>query len=94
MAHLNLVQTQRKEVAKEAMRQAKLLYQLAGEGRPYQPEEIFMIAPEVRESVFQLPKSPAELSREILLAEAKTHNYRNPSPDRKAVLASAEWHRL
>ena len=91
MTHLNLLQTQRKEIATEAMRQAKLLYQLAlAEGRPYQPEEIFVTAPEVRESVFSTPQVAYELSREILLADAKTHKFRHPSPNRKAVLASAQ----
>ena len=52
-AQLKAIQTERKEQAQEAMRQAKLLYQLAeAEGRPYQPEAYFNTAPEVRESVF------------------------------------------
>src|SRR5579862_2691923 len=61
-AYLNTLQTQRKAEAKEAMRQAKLLYQLAqAEGKPYQPEAYFITAPEVRESVF----STAEVAREV-----------------------------
>ena len=85
------MQAQRKEVAKDAMRDAKLLYQLAlAEGRPYQPEELFVTAPEVRESVFSTPEVARELSRAILLTQATTHWVHNPSPDRKAVLASAQ----
>jgi hypothetical protein len=48
------------------------------EGRPYHLEEIFVTVPEVRESVFSTPEVGYELSREILLAEAKTHKFRNP----------------
>ena len=48
MAYLDAIQTKRKEIAKEAMRQSKLLYQVAkAEGKPYQPEAYFITAPEV-----------------------------------------------
>ena len=45
IAYLDALQTKRKEIAKEAMRQAKLLYRLAqAEGKPYQPESFFTTA--------------------------------------------------
>ncbi len=83
MAYLETIQAKRKEIAKEAMREAKLLYQLAqAEGKPYQPETFFITAPEVRESVFSTPEVARELSREILIADAITHWVHSPRPAR------------
>ena len=75
MLQLKTLQTERKQVAQGAMRQAKLLYQLAqAEGKPYQPEAFFTIPPEVRESVFSTTQIAAELSREKLLNDAKHYD--------------------
>jgi hypothetical protein len=89
-ARLESLQARRKEAAQEAMRQAKLLYQLAqAEGRPYQPEGFFSTAPQVVESVFSTPEVARELSREILLADAQTHWVCSPKPTREAVATAA-----
>jgi len=70
-AQLKAIQAERKEQAQEAMRQAKLLYQLAeAEGKPYQPEAYFTAAPEVRESVFSTTEIVRELTRTKLLNDA------------------------
>jgi hypothetical protein len=72
MLQLKTLQTERKEQAQEAMRQAKLLYQLAqAEGKPYQPEAWFTAAPQVLESVFSTAEITRELSREELMNDAK-----------------------
>ena len=74
-AQLKAIQAERKEQAREAMRQAKLFYQLAeAEGRPYDPESYFSFAPEVRESVFSTP----EVTRQIHLAAATHHRACTP----------------
>lgn len=74
LTHLRALQAERKEAARQAMRQAKLLYQLAqAEGKPYQPEAFFIAAPEVRESVFSSAEIVRELSRAKLLSDAETY---------------------
>jgi len=80
-AQLKAIQAERKEQANEAMRQAKLLYQLAeAEGKPYQPEAFFVAAPEVRESVFSTAEIVRELSRAKLLRAAQAlDSESNPS---------------
>ena len=91
VAYLETLQAKRKETAKDAMREAKLLYQLAqAEGKPYQPEAYFIAAPEVRESVFSTPQVARELSREILIADATTHWVHSPRPARIPPSAFAE----
>jgi hypothetical protein len=73
-AQLKAIQAERKEQAREAMRQAKLFYQLAeAEGRPYDPESYFSFAPEVRESVFSTPEVVRELTRISLLHDAEAY---------------------
>ena len=73
---LKALQAERKESARDAMRQAKLLYQLAeAQGRPYQPETYFTAAPEVRESVFSTTEIARELSRAKLFKRRE-----NPRP--------------
>ncbi len=73
-AQLKSIQAERKESAKEEMRQAKLLYQLAeAEGTPYQPEAYFVTTPEVRESVFSTTEITRELTRTKLLIDATTY---------------------
>ncbi len=73
-AQLKAIQSERKEQAREAMRQAKLLYQLAeAEGRSYQPEAFFTTAPETRESVFSTSEIARELARTKLLNDAETY---------------------
>ncbi len=91
--HLKAIQTERKESAREAMRQAKLLYQLAeAEGRPYQPESYFTTAPEVRESVFSTQEIVRELSREKRLDDAKTYVSSGKLPKKEvAASAGASW---
>ena len=76
MAQLKALQTARKEAAKAAMEQAKLLYQLAqAEGKPYQPKAFFITAPEVMESVFSSTEVAREVSRAKLFWDAE--NYHN-----------------
>ncbi len=71
---LKALQAERKDQAREAMRQAKLLYQLAeAEGKPYQPEAYFTFAPEVRESVFSTTEVARELTRTNLLNDAEIY---------------------
>jgi hypothetical protein len=78
---LKTLQTERKEAAREAMRRAKLLYQLAqAGGKPYQLEACFVTAPEVRESVFSTSEIAAALSREKLLNDAKYYDRRGELP--------------
>ena len=72
MAQLKTLQTERKEAAAEAMKQAKLLYRLAeAHDKPYQPEAFFITAPEVRESVFSSAEIARELNRDSLLNDAE-----------------------
>ena len=86
IARLETLQARRKEAAKEDMRQAKLLLQLAqAEGKPYQPEAFFTAAPEVRESVFSTPEVARELTRQIHLDEATRHWVCSPKPTREQV---------
>ena len=83
MAQLKALQAERKEAAKEAMKQAKLLYQLAqAEGKPYQPELFFITAPEVRESVFSSAEVARELSRASLFHDAEIYHYRGRLPEK------------
>src|SRR5271165_4425698 len=57
LAQLKAVQIERKEAAAEAMKQAKMLYELAqAQGKPYKPEAYFVAAPQVKESVFSTPE--------------------------------------
>src|SRR5579864_531327 len=75
IAHLKAVQAERKQEAREAMDQAKMLYKLAkAQGKPYQPELYFTFAPERRESVFSTPEIARELSVAKLLKDAKTYD--------------------
>ncbi len=81
MAQLKTLQTERKEAAAEAMKQAKLLYQYAeAQGKPYQPEAFFITAPEVRESVFSSTQVAREVSRATLLHDAENYVYLHRLP--------------
>jgi hypothetical protein len=81
MAQLKARQTERKEEAAEAMKQAKMLYRLAKtQGKPYKPEAFFITAPEVRESVFSSAEVIRELSRERLLSDAERYHYLDKLP--------------
>src|SRR5450631_2380360 len=81
MAQLKTLQAERKEAAREAMQQAKLLYELAqAEGKPYRPKAFFVTAPEVRESVFSSTEVARELSRDALLDAAETTATPNACP--------------
>ena len=81
MAQLKTLQTERKESDREAMQQAKLLYELAqAEGKPYRPKAFFVTAPEVRESVFSSTEVARELSRDALLDAAETTATPNACP--------------
>ncbi len=83
MAQLKTLQTERKEEAKEAMKQAKLLYRLAqAEGKPYRPEAFFNTAPEVRESVFSSAEIARELSRDRLLSDANDYAFHKRLPEK------------
>ncbi len=74
MARLEALKTRREQAAKEDMRQAKLLYQLAqAEGKPYQPEAYFTAAPLVWQSVFSTPEVARELDRDALMSDAMSH---------------------
>src|SRR5271163_1660788 len=85
-AQLKTLQAERKEAATEAMRQAKLLLQLAqAEGKPYQPEAYFTTAPLVRESVFSTAEVTRELTRKILLDHAIHHWPTAPAPPVKPL---------
>ncbi len=80
-AQLKALQTERKELARKAMEQAKMLYQLAeAQGKPYRPKAFFEAAPQVRESVFSAPEIARELSREKLLAGANRYRYNGELP--------------
>ncbi len=85
-ARLETLQARRKEAAKEDMRQAKLLYQLAqAEGKPYQPEAYFTTAPEVSESVFSTPEVAQAIDRAALIADARTHRLYSPTLTRAEI---------
>src|SRR5579862_4249405 len=74
LARLKAFQITRQQAAKEDMRQAKLLYQLAeAEGKPYQPEAYFTTVPPVRQSVFSTPEVARELDRDALMSDAVSH---------------------
>jgi hypothetical protein len=89
-ARLETLQARRQQLAKDDMRQAKLLYQLAqAEGKPYQPEDFFPAAPQVRESVFSIPEVAREFGREVLLSDATKNWVRTPSPTRKDLAKAA-----
>ncbi len=91
IARLETLQARRREAAKEDMRQAKLLLQLAqAEGKPYQPEAYFTTAPPVRESVFSTPEVVRELTRKIHLDDAIHHWANSPSPTREQVAKAAQ----
>ena len=78
---LETLQARRQQVAKDAMREAKLLYQLAqAEGKPYQPEAYFTTAPPVKESVFSTPEVARELSRAKRLDDAEIYDLRGRLP--------------
>ena len=86
LAHLETLQTKRQATATEDMRQAKLIYQLAQvEGKPYQPEAYFTVAPPPRESVFSTPEVVRALGREILLDDATRSWFCTPKPTRDQV---------
>ena len=88
VSQLEAIQTKREQRAKEDMRQAKLLYQLAqAEGKPYQPEAYFTVAPLVPESVFSTAEVARELSRAELMSTAL--EYSRPSILRKKQAAQA-----
>ena len=75
-AQLKELQAERKEEAREAMKQAARLYRLArAEGKPYRPEAYFTGAPEVLESVFSTTEVAREVSRAKLFWDAD--NYHN-----------------
>ena len=89
MAELRTIQAQRKQQAQEAMRQAKLLYQLAeAEGKPYQPEDYFTFLPESREFVFSTPEVVRELRLSQRLNDAKIYDH-NRAARPAAAAASA-----
>ena len=82
MAQLKALQTARKEAAKAAMEQAKLLYQLAqAEGKPYQPKAFFITAPEVLESVFSSTEVAREVSRAKQIKDAEGYHYFDRLPE-------------
>ena len=76
LAQFKTRQTERKQEAAEAMKQAKLLYELAqAQRKPYKPEAFFIGAPEVMESVYSGAEVVRELSRASLLKQAETYHY-------------------
>ncbi len=80
-AQFKALQTERKEAAAEAMKQAKLLYRFAeAQGKPYQPEAFFIAAPEVKESVFSSTETAREVSRATLLHNAENYVYLHRLP--------------
>ncbi len=82
MAELRTIQAARLESAREAMHQAKLLYQLdEAEGIPWKPEAYFTPFPETRESVFSTPDVVRELRLIQRLSQAKIYDFpRNSRP--------------
>jgi len=91
IARLETLQARRQEAAKEDMRQAKLLLQLAqAEGKPYQPEAYFTTASPGRESVFSTPEVVRELTRQIHLDEAIINWGCSPKPTREQVAMVAK----
>jgi hypothetical protein len=96
MARLKALQTERKEAAAEAMKQAKLLYRLAeAQDKPYQPEAFFITAPEVKESVFSSAEIARELSRDRLFRHAETYHYmdrlsKEDEPEQPAEAAAGQ----
>src|SRR5579863_10003061 len=74
MNRLEALRTRREQAAKEDMRQAKLLYQLAqAEGKPYQPEAYFTTVPPVRQSVFSTSEVARQLGCDALMSDAQAH---------------------
>jgi hypothetical protein len=81
LAQFKTRQTERKQAAAVAMKEAKLLYGLAkAQGKPYKPESYFITAPEVRESVFSTTEVARELGRARLLWDAGQYENRNILP--------------
>jgi hypothetical protein len=81
LAQFKTRQTERKQAAAVAMKEAKLLYGLAkAQGKPYKPESYFITAPEVRESVFSTTEVARELGRARLLWDAGQYENRNLLP--------------
>jgi hypothetical protein len=86
MAHLETLQAKRKASAKQAMEQAKDLYEFAvAQGKPYQPESFFVAAPAVWESVFSTSEVVRELSREKLKSDAHEYHWRGKLPKEKVA---------
>ncbi len=84
-AQLKALQARRKEAATDAMRQAKDLYRFAlAQGKPYQPEAFFVVAPQVVESVFSSSEVAREISREKLKSDAFKYNWRGKLPKNDA----------
>ncbi len=82
MAELRTIQAARLESAREAMRQAKLLYQLdEAEGAPWRPEAYFTPFPETRESVFSTPEVVRELRLAQRLSQAEIYGFSH-KPDK------------
>ena len=82
-AQLKTLQTERKELAEKAMKQAKMLYELAeAQGKPYQPEAFFNAAPQVGESVFSTVEIAREINRAKLLKDAERLHYNGKLPEK------------
>ncbi len=91
VAYLETIQTRRKEAAKSAMSEAKLLYQFAQvEGRPYQPEAYFTTAPEVLESVFSTAEIARQLNRDKVYSSALSHYFHGKLPKKDRPLQPVE----
>ncbi len=81
LTQLKTRESERKQEAAVAMKEAKLLYGLAkAQGKPYKPEAYFITAPEIRGSVFTTTEVARELSRAKLLSEAETYHYLGKLP--------------
>jgi hypothetical protein len=81
LAQFKTRQTERKQEAAEAMKQARMLYGLAkAQGKPYKPETYFITAPEVRESVFSSTEVAREFGRARQLCDAQQYDFRKVLP--------------
>src|ERR1700722_5988226 len=88
-AHFKTLQAERKEAAQEAMREAKLLLQLAqAEGKPSRPEPYFRVMAETRESVFSAAEIDREMRRDRLLQDARNYNNSGRLPEKDTTKQS------
>ena len=86
IAYLKTLQTERKEAADKAMRDAKILLQFArAQGKPYEPKAFFDAAPQTQESVFSTAEVVREIARGTLLDDTEAYYHRGRLPKKSEV---------